>query len=333
MDSLLALLLLQEAGIPVVAIHGRFLPATPERVQREAALGEICAAHGIPLHILSLEEQFRDRVIHPFVRAYGEGRTPNPCALCNAAMKWGVLWDAARHLGAKALATGHYARWTEGRLLRGTDPRKDQSYFLALVPPDRLAASYLPLGCATKDWVRQALARRGITVPQERESQDICFVPDSYHHLMAQHGYTDTPGPVVLADGTPVGRHHGLWRLTIGQRRGLGIAFREPLFVLAKDPATNTAVVGPKAATLAWGCTTEEANIFRPPHTWPHEISVQTSYRQKPQKAQARLETHGGLRIRFHEPGPRPTPGQVAVLYAGDEVLAGALIASSVEQP
>lgn len=332
-DSLLALLLLHEAGLPVLAVHGRLLPEDPRSQEREARLTAICQARGIPLTVLDLTAAFAATVIAPFVAAYAAGRTPNPCARCNAAIKWGLLWEAARGLGAATLATGHYARLEDGVLRRGHDRAKDQSYFLALVPSEVLAHTRLPLGGRTKDWVRQELARRGLTPPEARESQDICFVPGTYAELLAAHGIPPRPGPIVHLDGTPVGEHQGLWTLTIGQRRGLGIAHREPLFVLAKDPATNTVVVGPKAATLAWGCTTEAANLLRPPAVWPETVLVQTSYRQSPQPARAAVEADGRLRVRFLAPGPRPAPGQVAVLYDEDTVLAGAVIAQPLEVP
>ncbi len=333
-DSLLTLLLLHEAGTPVFAIHARLLPPGPSSHRREARLGAICQERGIPLHVLDLSAAFASAVIAPFVAAYAAGRTPNPCAQCNAIMKWGMLWDTAQGLGAACFATGHYARLAAGRLRRGQDRSKDQSYFLALVPPHRLACTRLPLGDHSKAWVREELLRRGITPPEDAESQDICFVAGgSYRDLMAAHGIQPQPGPVALADGTIVGEHQGLWTVTIGQRRGLGIAYREPLFVLAKDSTTNTVIVGPQGATVAWGCTTEAANILQPPSLWPPEVLVQTSYRQAPQPASVMLAPDGRLTIRFSTPGPRPTPGQVAALYANDEVLAGAVIASPLEQP
>jgi len=330
-DSLLTLLLLQEAGVPTHAVHGRFLPPNAHSRLREERLAAVCAARGITLTVLDLTETFARTVVQPFVRDYAAGRTPNPCATCNPTMKWGVLWEEARALGATTFATGHYACAHDGMLLRGADPTKDQSYFLAMVSQERLRHTLLPLGGRTKAWVRAELARRGITPPEERESQDICFVPGTYHDLMAAYGVPGTPGPIVLADGTPVGRHQGLWRFTIGQRRGLGIAYREPLFVIAKDPATNTVIVGPKSATLAWGCRTQPANFLAPPTTWPQELLVQTSFRQKPQPARVTVAADQTLTIRFQAPGPRPTPGQLAAVYHGDRVLAGAIIHAPLE--
>lgn len=330
-DSLLTLLLLHEAGVPAAAFHGRFLPPSKDSQRREECLTALCAERGIPLTVLDLTETFARTVIQPFVRDYAAGRTPNPCASCNPAMKWGVLWEKAQALGATTLATGHYARLQDGILLRGADPTKDQSYFLALVPQERLLHTRLPLGERTKAWVRAELARRGIQPPEKRESQDICFVPGTYHDLMAAHGVPNTPGPIVLPDGTPLGTHQGLWRLTIGQRRGLGIAYREPLFVIAKDPTTNTVIVGPKSATLAWGCRTQPANFLAPPKTWPKGLLVQTSFRQAPQPAHVHVETDQSLVIRFQSPGPRPTPGQLAVVYHSSRVLAGAVIHAPLE--
>ena len=244
-DSLASLLRLREAGHEVLALHGRFLPDAhnPKSEQAEAGLAESCAGLGVALHVLDLREPFERLVAGPFAAEYLAGRTPNPCARCNVAMKFGLLLDAALELGAQALATGHYARagahpvhgWA---LSRGADPSKDQSYFLSLVPRKRLERALFPLADERKTDVRADLAGRGLSPPLPEESQEICFVPgDDYRAFLAArvHGGLSGlpgPGPAVLPDGTPVGRHQGLWRATIGQRRGLGLSWREPLYAM-----------------------------------------------------------------------------------------------------
>lgn len=330
-DSLAALMALREAGHTALALHGRFTPqADPAAVD---GLAGACARLDVPLHVLDLREEFEARVAAPFAAEYLAGRTPNPCARCNAAMKFGLLLDRALELGAQALATGHYARagqhaaygWA---LSRGADPVKDQSYFLSLVPRERLMRAMFPLAGAQKASVQADLAARGVTPPLPAESQEICFVPgDDYRaFLAARFPELPGPGPAVLPGGTPVGGHQGLWRTTIGQRRGLGLSWREPLYVLDKDMARNTLIVAPRRALSVDGFGASEANLLVAPALWPETVLVQTRYREaaKPARAEA---AGSRLLVRFAEPQIRPAPGQVAALYdAQGAVLAGAVI-------
>jgi tRNA-specific 2-thiouridylase len=324
LDSLLALILLQERGSQVLAVHGRFLDAD----QSGAALERICRGLGVPFLELDLRSDFEERVIAPFVHAYLAGDTPNPCAACNPGMKFGLLFDAARERGAEFLATGHYVRLEQGRLLRGVDAAKDQSYFLSLVPLDRLERAVFPLGGLTKAAARAELARRGLTPPLSRESQEICFVPhDDYRAFLESRGL-DLPGagPVLLSDGRKIGQHRGLWRHTQGQRKGLGLSWPEPLYVLDKDPARNAVVVGPRSELAAWGCSVDRVNRLAPQDAWPETVLVQTRYRQKAKPA--RFAARGqGLALTFLEPQTRPTPGQIAALYTAEgQVLGGGII-------
>ncbi|WP_028587324.1 tRNA 2-thiouridine(34) synthase MnmA [Desulfocurvus vexinensis] len=336
-DSTFALALLREAGERVVAVHGHFLPPDPARREAVRALGATCRALGVPLHEVDLTDAFRRLVVEPFVRDHAAGLTPNPCARCNPAMKFGLLLDAAQGLGADRLATGHYARLDGAgeavRLLRGADPAKDQSYFLALVPRERLARAVLPLGAWTKARVRAELAARGLAPAHSEESQDICFIPGDDHCAFlpgaaARAGVAlPGPGPIELPGGARAGRHQGLWRYTLGQRRGIGVAHSEPLYVIGKDMAANTLLVGPRPLLEARGCTTRGANVLVPPGEWPAALTAQTRYRQ--QAKPVAVEHHaGGLALTFLEPQSLPAPGQVAVVYAPDgAVLAGGIIA------
>ena len=337
MDSLLAMALLREAGHDLMAVHGHFLPPGPDREGVVDGLAENCAALDVPFHALDLHREFEARVIAPFVDGYRAGLTPNPCALCNPRMKFGVLFDAARELGANNIATGHYVRVEErgeyGRLLvRGDDRGKDQSYFLALVPLEILRASHFPLAGVHKRKVPAILQRHGLTPPLPTESQEICFVPDDdYHAFLQVRGSMPGPGPISLADGTVVGEHRGLWRHTQGQRRGLNVAWREPLYVLDKDISSNTLVVGPRSELDAPGCVAGEVNVMGDPGSWPEEVLVQTRYRQRARPCRVEL-TDGKLVIRFMEPQGRPTPGQVVAVYTDDgAVLAGGVIERSLD--
>jgi tRNA-specific 2-thiouridylase len=333
MDSLLALALLKERGERLMAVHGHFLPPNPAWERVVAGLTRACATLGVPFHALDLHESFDDRVIKPFVAEYKAGLTPNPCAMCNPRMKFGVLFDAARNLGAERLATGHYVRLEErapGRMLvRGEDAAKDQSYFLSMVPVEKLRLAEFPLARTFKRDVPRFLAALGLNPPLPSESQEICFVPDDdYQHFLTSRCAMPGPGPAVLPDGRVVGEHRGLWRHTQGQRRGLGIAWTEPLYVLDKDVAANTLVVGPKEFLAADGCVAGQVNLMCPMDSWPETVMVQTRYRQKAKPARVRL-TGGRLHFDFLEPHVRPTPGQVAAVYDADgTVLGGGIIES-----
>ena len=212
---------------------------------------------------------------------------------------------------------------------RGADPAKDQSYFLSLVPRDRLERAIFPLGDRTKQETFAELKRRGVTPPLPSESQEICFVPgDDYKRFLLARG-TRLPGPgaIVLTDGRVVGRHEGLWRYTQGQRRGLGVAWSEPLYVLDKDLAANRLVVGVQAELAADSCLVRDVNLFADPATWPETVFLQTRYRQRAKPGRCGF-ADGGLRLHFDVPHTRPTPGQIAAVYTGDGlVLAGGVIA------
>jgi tRNA-specific 2-thiouridylase len=333
-DSLASLLALREAGgvgQGILALHGLFLPQPDET----AILGltEACARLGVPLHLVDLRAEFERLVAAPFAAEYLAGRTPNPCARCNAAIKFGLLLDHALALGAEALATGHFAQagphpaygWA---LSRGVDPVKDQSYFLALTSRERLERAVFPLAARLKAEVLAELNKRGLAVPLPEESQEICFVPgDDYRAFLAGR-CADLPegGKAVLPDGSVVGAHQGLWRSTIGQRRGLGIAHSEPLYVLDKDVQGNVLVVAPRAALLVDGFAADEVNVLVDPALWPEGVLVQTRSRETAKPA--RVELHGGaLAVRFQEPQVRPAAGQVAAVYdPGGAVLAGAVV-------
>jgi len=338
MDSVLALALVRETGRKAFALHGRFLPGG----EREARLGEelerLCQGIGVALHVVDLSREFREIVIEPFKRAYAEGLTPNPCAACNRDVKFGLLADVAIRHGAESIATGHYARLGGGEdgqrragLYRGADPVKDQSYFLALTPREALVRAVFPLGGWKKEDVPAALAKRGLVAPLPAESQEICFVPgDDYRAFLEAEGVMLAGGgPVVLPDGREIGRHGGLWRYTVGQRKGIGVAWSEPLYVLDKIIEGDVLVVGPRQALWVRECRVREVNVLVEVGEWPDVVRVQTCYRQRPAKARADWNADGaGLGLRFEADVPRPTPGQVAALFDEDgRVLAGGIIA------
>ena len=342
-DSLYALASLKKGaatGREVLALHGLFLPPALSRGKPDPlpALHHACDQLGIPLHVVDLRAAFEQHVMAPFVAAYAAGRTPNPCALCNARIKFGLLLDAALKLGAQCLATGHYAQMHAhphyGQVLtQGQDSAKDQSYFLSLVPRERLARAFFPLARVTKAQAVAAVAAWGLTVPLPGESQEICFVPEDQYRPFVQAQAHDRglalsgPGPMLL--GTQVlGQHQGLWQYTEGQRKGLGIAHAEPLYVLAKDHAHNALVLGIKEDLAVREYAVQEINALVPRELWPPTVLARVRYRQKAALAEVEWQDTACLRLRFHQPQSPTAPGQVAALYDADGVvLAGGIIA------
>lgn len=328
-DSLLALALLAEAGEEVLALHAFFLPPEPKSRHTAEGLGAQCARLGVAFKTLDLSADFERLVIEPFVAAYAAGATPNPCAGCNRDVKFGLLLSQAQALGASRLATGHYARAEGGGLTRGLDPTKDQSYFLSLVPRGMIGLAQFPLGGWRKSQVMGALIERGLAPPLPGESQEVCFIPgDDYRaFLESRHPGLSGPGPITLAHGQEIGRHQGLWRYTIGQRRGLNLPFAHPLYVLDKLFESNVLVVGAKEQLQARTCRITALNILVDPTDWPESVLAQTSYRQTPRPARAEWQG-ADLTLDFAADLPRPTPGQVGAVYdQAGRVLAGGLIA------
>ncbi|MDR2727230.1 MAG: tRNA-specific 2-thiouridylase [Deltaproteobacteria bacterium] len=334
LDSLYALIDLHARGLAAMALHARLLPPGIEN-DPVPGLTRICERLGLPLHVVEARREFAERVIRPFVTEYAAARTPNPCARCNARIKFGLLLDAARDLGAVHLATGHYAAWAEHpiygpALRRGTDERKDQSYFLALAPGERLASAVFPLAEQNKAQLAARLAGLDYKAPLPGESQEICFVPgNAYRPFMRQQGVAlPGPGPIELADGRVIGRHEGLWLYTEGQRRGLGLSWSEPLYVLAKNTTRNALIVVGRDALLADSCTGRELNELVPRALWPDALYVQTRYRQRAVPATVHVDSDR-IAVRFAAPQTPAAPGQILAVYdARGWVLAGASIDS-----
>jgi tRNA-specific 2-thiouridylase len=337
MDSLLSLALTvdeaRKVGAEVFAVHARFLGETDEGMI--AALERQCEGLGVSLHVIDLVEAFEERVIRPFVADYIAGRTPNPCALCNPEMKFGLLFDAARDLGAEALATGHYAQLLPHdrygtALLRGRDLSRDQSYFLSLVPMERLKESRFPLGNVYKKDLPEMLKARGLTPPLPKESREICFIPgDDYCAWLEERSEPlPGPGPIKLETGRVLGRHKGLWRYTLGQRRGMGVAWSEPLYVVGKDLEENALLAGSQEALMSDRCRAGQVNILVEPQLWPPRLLAQVRYRQKARPATASLDGPR-LMIHFDEAGEPGAPGQIAALYDEDGVVLAAGVIES----
>lgn len=343
-DSAIAAYLLQQDGWEVIGVT---LALWCERAAGAVGgggarlAGEVCEALGIAHQVIDRREAFRRRVVDVFCDEYFGGRTPNPCILCNAQIKFAELGALACSLGAAAMATGHYARVAgpddNGRMLlrRGTAREWEQSYFLFGLTQRQLSLVRFPLGTYEKDDVRALARRLRLPVGDGPGSQEICFVPDDdYGGFLARAAPERIrPGRIVDTSGKVLGRHEGIHRFTVGQRRGLGVTLGAPRYVVRIDAGTATVVIGTKEETRRSACVVRDVNwvsIAEP--SGAIEAVVKIRYAHGGAHAVvAPLPGGGGARVRFEEPLGAVTPGQGAVFYDGDTVLGGGLIEDVVE--
>jgi len=291
---------------------------------------------GIPFRTVDLRKPFRERVIGEFVGSYVTGKTPNPCIRCNQWIKYGALLELALEHGAQGLATGHYARVVpsaEGgplRLLRGRDRSKDQSYFLFPLGQGQLKSVLWPVGGMSKAQVRGLAARWGLPVALKGESQEVCFLAGgNYREFLRDYlgGGQDCAGQIVDEQGRELGTHQGVFGFTVGQRRGLGIPWKEPLYVLRVLPMERQVVVGPRHRTLCRGLEAGKASWVKgqPPER-AFSCTAQIRYRHREALASVEVLEASRFRVSFAEPQPSVTPGQAVVLYSQEEVLGGGWI-------
>jgi tRNA-specific 2-thiouridylase len=289
---------------------------------------------GIPHYVFNFAEDFERQVIQRFVEAYRRGDTPNPCADCNRYIKFERLFSRARLLEYDFIVTGHYARieWNEGEgrfaLKKALDSAKDQSYFLYSLTQEQMAHTIFPLGGLKKTEVRKIAQEQGFLNAQKRESQDICFVPEgSYADFIERRtGEKDTPGDFIDRSGKVLGRHRGRIRYTIGQRKGLGIAFPRPMYVCGKNSADNTVTLGGEEDLYVSALLAGEFNwVIRPPEA-PIRVAARTRYRQTERRAAAERLDGGFVRVEFDEPQRAVAAGQAVVLYDGDNLVGGGTI-------
>lgn len=342
-DSATAAYLLTRQGRNVIGIHfiTGYETASPGKKQTKAEarrkLSSIADRIGIDIRIIDCSAPFKKKVVDYFIQTYGAGRTPNPCMVCNASIKFGHILSAASKLGASRLATGHYARLTRDQyrsihLLKGVDAQKDQSYFLARLTRSQLSRADFPLGQMTKSEVARLAQENGIIPAVNRESQDICFIRGkSYSAFLAeQDEFDNVPGPIEDIDGKIIGEHNGLYRYTIGQRRGIGLPASEPYYVVRIDPRQNRLVVGFKKALKADRFKVEEINwISDEPHS---SINVLTRVRYRHKAAASTLfpVDRKTAVVQFNTQQSAITPGQGAVFYRDDEVLGGGWITEEI---
>lgn len=345
-DSSVAALLLQQQGYDVVGV---FLRNGVEKPPASCDLKQGCCSEddaldaakvadrlGIPFHALDMAEEFRG-VMDYFAGEYAQGRTPNPCAICNRDIKFGALIRFADALGAAFLATGHYAQTRAGsrgvELWRGADPRKDQSYVLFPVGPRVLERTLLPIGGMHKSQTRRIAQDAGLPVFAKPDSVEICFVPTGdYRDMLRARGGLGLPGRMLHVDGRVLGEHDGHMGFTRGQRRGIGIANTSPLYVLDVNASTGDVLIGPRSATAcaeAWITDFQTFAEEAPEGAVWSDVSAQ--YRSSPGGIPAELQVleNGRARVLFREPATSVTPGQGLAVYRGERLLGGGWIQSA----
>jgi tRNA-specific 2-thiouridylase len=335
-DSSVAATLLVEQGFDVVGVMMRLWAEDENRCCTPEAVDDarrVAAQLDIPFYLVNYEGEFKSCVVDYFVAEYSQGRTPNPCLACNRHIRFGRLLRHARALDADYLATGHYARVEHAagghRLLKGADPEKDQSYVLYMLGQEELRQVIFPLGGYTKARVREMARRRRLPVADKDESMEICFVTDDdYRHFLRENAPDAIkPGPILDACGREIGRHQGLPFYTVGQRRGLGIAAQEALYVIRLDMDRNALAVGPERELGRHTLIADEVSYVssRLPE---RPLPVQAKIRYKARFAGATWTpvTDKKARVEFDTPLRDITPGQAVVAYQGEAVLGGGII-------
>lgn len=344
-DSAVTALVLRERGYRVVGMNMRLYNPPDDQghhnpccsIEAMEDARATCQRIDIPFYPLNMAKEFEASVIDTFVNEYANGRTPNPCLECNRHVKFKHLIARSRLLGAEHLATGHYARIERDvdgtyHLYRAVDASKDQSYVLHTLSQEQLAYLLFPLGRLHKTEVRELARGFGLPVADKPESQDICFVGKGQYASFVQRRRDDltTPGPILNTRGEVLGEHRGLLHYTVGQRKGLGIAASEPLYVLRLEPSANRLVVGTRAEMTF--TTLDATGVSLTSDEWPQEpfeCDVVVRYRGTSYAATVEPQQQGHVRVSFVEPPTAIAPGQAVVFYRCDEVLGGGTIAAS----
>lgn len=340
-DSSVAAALLVEQGYQVIGLMLRLWSEGGRSEENRcctpgsmALARRVAAQLKIPFYAVDAQQLFRDDVVQYFIDGYTAGVTPNPCLACNRQVRWGFLMDRAMALDAQFMATGHYTRLAPGedgkiRLLKGADPQKDQSYVLHFLHQNNLARTLFPLGGYTKPQVREMARKLGLPVAEKPDSQDLCFLGvDDYRNFLLRHApEVEKPGPIYTVDGVLVGEHRGLAFYTIGQRKGLGVASPDPLYVVAKDGQRNALLVGKADRLGSCGLNASDVNwIAGEPPVAPFCSQVKIRYKAQPAWAQVTPSGPDRAQVQFEQPVRDITPGQVVVFYVEEECLGGGII-------
>ena len=334
-SSVSALLLKKEGYEPLGITLELFAGSSCCNINTYIDAKNVCKTIGVPHFTYNCKEQFKDYVINDFIDCYANCRTPNPCIECNKYMKFGIMWEKAKELGCNYIATGHYAkteysekygRWV---LKKSQAGKKDQSYVLWNIPKELIEHVVFPLADFTdKEQIREIARENDLKVANKPDSEDICFVPDGNYKKFLENNSDIRPkkGNIVNLKGEILGKHTGLYNYTIGQRKGLGISYKVPLFVLGFNKAKNEVIVGEEKELYKKEITVTDINLLLVDKIEePMEVDVKTRYSSK--VAKAKIEQDGeNIKVTFDEPQRAITPGQSAVFYVGDIVLGGGKI-------
>ena len=346
-DSSVAAALLKEERYEVIGVTMNLFSLPPEYCRLENLrsccgwkavedANRVASILGISHYVADLRADFEDKVITDFCEQYAQGRTPNPCIRCNQYVKFKSLMERAEKLGADFLATGHHARVEYDAqkkrylLMKGKDREKDQSYFLYPLSEEQLSRTLFPVGNFTKKEVREMACKMGLPVAQRIESQEICFIPDKDYASFLQKRIPQAfqPGPIVDIKGRLIGQHKGVARFTIGQRRGMGIAASQPLYVIKIQHSENRIVVGPSEKLYHRNLVACQVHLVSSSEniTQPLTIKAKIRYKHKETKAVMKLMEKSRARVEFENPQRAITPGQSVVFYDGDSVVGGGII-------
>jgi tRNA-specific 2-thiouridylase len=329
-DSTACALLLRDGH----QVEGFFMHlAQPNFAAQEERVRSIAARLAIPLHVIDLRRPFAEKVLNYFSDSYFKGLTPNPCVICNREIKFGLFMDAMLTSGMTAMATGHYARILKTgnihHLYKGIDPKKDQSYFLSRLNQEQLAKIIFPLGDCTKESIYHFVEEHGFDDFHGLESQDVCFLANNElgSFLEDRASGENTVGPIISTSGKQLGSHRGLFRYTIGQRRGLGIAFESPLYVVGLDIEANTVIVGGNQDLLRGRILAEKFHWLAGTAPDTDKLyTVRIRYSHPGSIAKLALQADGSGEIFFDKPQRAITPGQFAVVYDDNELLGSGII-------
>ena len=336
-DSSVSALLLKEKGYEVIgATLELFRNGSCCNINTYIDAKNVCNSIGIPHFTYDYQKEFKENVINDFIKCYSDCKTPNPCIECNKYMKFGEMWKKAQELGCNYLATGHYAkteysekygRWV---LKKSNAKRKDQSYVLWNIPKDLVEHMLFPLSdFEEKEQIREIARKNNLRVANKPDSEDICFIPDGDYKQFLEKNSDLKPkqGNIIMKDGTILGKHTGLYKYTIGQRKGLGISYKEPLFVIGFNPTKNELIVGTEKETYKKEMVVKDINLLAIDEIKePMQVNVKTRYSSKEEKAIIQQIDKNTIKVEFENPVQRITPGQSAVFYDEDIVVGGGKI-------
>ena len=328
-DSSVAACLLKDKGYNVIGVTLELLDNEETKESIEDAKA-ICKKIDIKHYVCDLKEEFKEEIVQNFITAYKQGKTPNPCVLCNRLFKFGLFYKKALELGADYISTGHYARVKNNRLMMSLADGKDQSYFLCQIKKEILPKVLFPLNeFQSKEEIRTLARKYQLPVSEKKDSQEVCFIPnDDYKTFLKKNGQEEVEGKIILTDGTVLGNHKGLFNYTIGQRKGLNISYKEPLYVIQLDTKNNSLIVGTNNELFNQELTATNMNyLVEKEEFFKTKLFAKIRSRGNLEEVDTVTEEQNRLKIKFKDKLRAITPGQLIVFYnENKECLGGAYI-------